>query len=549
MSDDANDSSTDKTSNSGKECSEAPAEVPDIGKGRRWYDYPYRLLCWLGTPPRRKLLPKALNNFIWKKINDLTPYNEYDRYVALPHKSSIHSLQVPSDEHVRTLGIWVIELFPPSYYGRLTTSMKANGWRQLEAREIDGTDNATMVRTARAARNYRWWRLGGSVSLESRWIPPDAIKESVPDPFISVELRAVQVGSGLTAVIAFFCPLECGAISLDSEWHAAHEPVLSKSKGRRPHAYDRCWAGMRATQQRRADLQDSAREWLSAKCPGAFADMGKRHPVLEMMLLDKANPAEDDLTTGDPYTYRALGLTNFEHIISPEMPGFSFILNSNSLNSNCLHDCHALIGNKELVLAGISDRVALYGGNLIQALPHIYDDAIGYYLLINGLNAYSDEMVERSASKRDAISQSFKKYGVRAIVRLRRSVLTESLDIAEVSTCYKIPWDKQWRVWSGGINLTGCYRTGSGLNSYDFAKSLLDRTSDNFNYLAEEDKTYRNLLGTASSLGSSVSATRLGRIALLVAFVSMAVAVLALLLSDVSGQSLFSMILSQLSNQ
>jgi hypothetical protein len=34
-------------------------EVPEIGAGGRWYDYPYRLLSWLVTGWRRRLFLRS----------------------------------------------------------------------------------------------------------------------------------------------------------------------------------------------------------------------------------------------------------------------------------------------------------------------------------------------------------------------------------------------------------------------------------------------------------------------------------------------------------
>lgn len=45
--------------------SEAFDEVPAIGDGHRWYDFPYRLIGWLSSSWRRKALPHFAREWLY----------------------------------------------------------------------------------------------------------------------------------------------------------------------------------------------------------------------------------------------------------------------------------------------------------------------------------------------------------------------------------------------------------------------------------------------------------------------------------------------------
>jgi ribosomal protein L3 len=60
----------------------------------------------------------------------------------------------------------------------------------------------------------------------------DAKIEQLPESFTAVELMAVQIGAGLTGVVARFNVASAASSSLDEVWHSDHEPRLKRERGR-----------------------------------------------------------------------------------------------------------------------------------------------------------------------------------------------------------------------------------------------------------------------------------------------------------------------------
>jgi hypothetical protein len=54
--------------------------VAEIGKGRRWYDLPYKLLSWLQYSWPKKVLPRRWRLGLNYLLNLLIPFNEHDRH-------------------------------------------------------------------------------------------------------------------------------------------------------------------------------------------------------------------------------------------------------------------------------------------------------------------------------------------------------------------------------------------------------------------------------------------------------------------------------------
>ena len=57
---------------------------------------------------------------------------------------------------------------------------------------------------ARSGDTWTWWNLGEAVRRGSGVIVGDATQGKMPAEFDSVELKALQIGQGITAVMAKF---------------------------------------------------------------------------------------------------------------------------------------------------------------------------------------------------------------------------------------------------------------------------------------------------------------------------------------------------------
>lgn len=294
--------------------------VPSLGEGRRWYDPPYLALMWLSSGWRRKVQPAALLGLWNKGINYLIPFNEHHRDFVWPRDNWMHSVRVPADEHVNVAGIWAVELFPPAELPALERAIAKNGWDKRRPLGGPQDDNRATLTRARSGTGTTWWRLASLIRKGSSWWVVDGIRTDLPEVFETVQLRAIQVGEGLTAVVADFHLGDKAAKSLDEVWHTEHEPFMRFPRGRRPLSYDRHWGTFWKVQSARAELHNEARRWLAQRLPGYFGRRREPHPLLDLLLLDKFDPTKPepanisrDKSLRRRDALRALGVDLFSH--------------------------------------------------------------------------------------------------------------------------------------------------------------------------------------------------------------------------------------------
>lgn len=96
-------------------------------------------------------------------------------------------------------------------------------------------------------------------------------------------------------------------------------------------------------------------------------------------------------------------------------------------------------------------------------------------------------------------------------------------------------WEATWRKWNGleDLRLTESpelrSKNGSQSNSeVDLLRKFKNVANRNFKLLLERDSTYRDILATASSIGADIASERLSRIAIIVALISLVVAIATL---------------------
>ena len=181
-------------------------KVPSIGeRWTRWYDLPYRLLWFLQTGWRRRVVPRRLRTIFNGWSNGLLQFNEADRDKIWDPADRLHDYQVPSDEHVQMPGIWVVEMFPPSALPRLEEAIRHNGWDKERRMTGAASSNHELLLKSRARMGWSWWRMATIQNSHNTYTPPDDIRARIPDEFDRITLKAVQIGAGLTALVAHFC--------------------------------------------------------------------------------------------------------------------------------------------------------------------------------------------------------------------------------------------------------------------------------------------------------------------------------------------------------
>ena len=533
--------------------------IPEIGEGRRWYDTPYRALSWISTGWRRRLLPQRARSALNYGINYLLPYNEHDRAKVWSPDSWMHNVFVPTDEHVTVAGLWAIELFPPSQLPAFEKSLNKNGWKRRQWWAPASEDNPTRLQQARSGHGASWWPLVDLVRKDSKWFVPDGIRADLPAEFEWVGLRAIQVGAGLTAVVAHFTLTGTAASSLDREWHRKHEPILLPgSRGRRPESLDRHWATFRETQHARRHLHDAARHWMSERVSGFFAASRSPQLLLDLLLLEQDDPTsdaheelarEDEIKRSD--ALRALGLSThwFDHIVSPSLE--KLVLSPPDAQMHpALGDgpTWTLWGSRgavveawgESAFAGFSDSADRGIAHRVESTYNLLTMlAVSEFLVING---------RRYAEIRDQATARHGKFKLGALRDLRRNFLTLSLDLTTVRRETVAFWDSLLWRWESADDFVhrpsptpralGQDQPEADESPPSFNKRVRKLQDARFESLVAADRDYRDILSTVASIGASADAFKIGRWALVVAFVSLAVAVGTIVVADIGCTSI-----------
>lgn len=530
-------------------------EVPEIGKGWRWYDIPYRVLFWNMRGWRRTLWPqRALEKFNeW--INYLLPFNEHDRN-QIPERSGYDfDFAVPADEHVTVSTLWAVELFPPSEIATLEATIERNRWGRRRHWLMGDPSNQEMLAQSRSRSGATWWRLADVVGPDSKLLVPDASRGPLPPEFDYVELKAVQLGEGLTAVAARFMVSENASLAVDRAWHMPHAPRLVRGHGR-PRAEDREWAAYATTQETRNRLHEVARTWLREQIPGFFASSNEPHRLLDLMLMDHFDPSDGE--EGDrevAASFRALGLTERAPFVrrSANLPKLVLVPNRPSMTRGLpSHRTMALWGQRAAVLDA-ADHVDMYGGRTDRAIAARYNDEIQNFLLTVAVSDFIEIVDKRFASLRDTARRTHGEFRTDSLETLRRHLLTLSLDLASVRGDLE-----SWRCraqWEGEAEFTIEYTprvkkqlqsSRENLTPESLNANLRKSQEADFERLLAADERYRDILSTVASLGASVNASILARRALVIALASLVATVVTVLVARFDDDSILGRLLDLL---
>jgi hypothetical protein len=533
--------------------------VPEIGEGVRWYDPPYRALGWLLSGWRRTIIPRGGRTWLNDRLNDLLQFNEHDRNRAFGLESIFQNLFIPPDEHVRVGGIWVVELFPPTELPALERAMKRNGWSKPRAVPPHEADNLATLERSRSGSGSNWWRLADVIDLDSAsFYSFHAHKMKLPTGFAAVEVRAVQIGQGLTAALAHFVLTEDAATALDTTWHFRHEPMLTRQNGRL-HPLDRHWAGLRQVQEARRALHTSARDWMKQRLPGSFAANNQQQVLLELLLLGEFDPLdavfdesnEDQVrfarvTQSDAYRALGLDLDDFELIKGKSMPGLVLSQPDRHRHDRFADDpTWTLWGNMTTVSKKLASNIAVMGGSTEQEASRQVDRFYDLLPLL-AVNEYLSNADASYARLRDRASSRHGKFKARALRELRQSFLTLSLNVTSMRRDVTDFWRRRGPVVVSDFKIHVAPRYKAQNRSADrttrkpvlLDTALKDKLNGQFERLTEADRDYRDILSTVASLGASADAFKIGRWALVVAIASLAVTGATIMLADVGCDSI-----------
>ena len=500
------------------------------------FKYPYQksydLLMWMQSSGRRWFLPKFLTAWANRRLNDLIPYREHARHFEPTQFRLDSNINVPDDEHVHHPGLWIVEIIPASYSGRLSKAIAKNRWDSRLSYLTGDARGAEKLYDARSDSCLQRWRLGREYRKGLAYVGLDFIPVNLPDCFNDVTYWATQVGSSITVVTAYFSLSESDSDSLNHIWHTAHRPLLVEEPGKRARAYSRMESDRLHTRSKRARIHLQARIWFNERCPGFFADCGRRNPIIDCFLLDQLDVTETGIPPEMRDVYDALGV-NAPMFYKSEAfsPGLLIPFDGDeregSLNSRL-----AFVANASRVREAREDSLRIYGDDSAQSVVHCYSEAIEGYLVLSCISKYLDCMFERYSEKRDAAQKAFSKYRPFQVEKLRKSLVSDSLDLRCAKRDYSAVWDGgTFRAWMGLQNLECKWMNrvneeGGDISGDAFA-DMQSFQRKSFERLLQEDNDYQLLLSTASSLGNGNAVLGVSFVALIVALVSMVATVLS----------------------
>ncbi|BBY49471.1 hypothetical protein MARA_29390 [Mycolicibacterium arabiense] len=469
-----------------------------------------------------------------------------------PTWDAINGFQIPVGEHVRIPGLFAVEFFPPSASEELKRMIKRHNWHGGP----HGTTQADfdIVADARSGADWVWWTLGTFVGMESHSKIPDARKYKLPRTFDAVALNAVQVGESITAVVATFYVTEDGARQVDSVWQQDYEPEFVHGRGEWPLAYTAQAMANRRTQQARQSMHDIARSWLKTTCPGFFAANGEPQPLVDLMLftLREATIAQN-LSARDDRVYGALGLSeNTFTQTSDDLPG----LNLERVEPFTVHYIDtrrtwALWGQRQSILDRGKHHFATYGEidrwdnwPIVNYVREGLQNSLLRLSISEMLRVYH----RLYATMRDGARSEHGRYSMKQLERLRGDLLTLSFNINSIGRDIKVFNDAKWledgdaqftRRATPWVQTLDALRGGqTTVPAVEMSDELAAEQAETMKQLMDDDAQYRGILTATASLSSSMQSMRVSRTALKVSVLSSTVAVVTLLTTNATVQSL-----------
>ncbi|WP_440950851.1 hypothetical protein [Methanosphaerula subterraneus] len=514
---------------------DASNTVPWIGEGRRWYDLPYRYLNGVLYSTVGKRFPRKIRKALVHAMNYLIPYESLDRFRAWNREDPLHNLMVPDGESVRVPGMWVCEFFPPSQFDSLKQAFERHGWDRDRLHYGLSEGNQEILERARNGEGGNWWHIGSIVSLTSPIIP-DAERRNLPIEFNYIDLVGLQVGPGLTAVVAHFKLSDQGQHSLDNVWHATHEPRLVRQNGQR-RAEDRLQSGLSETQTERVRLHALARKWMAKNCSGVFAaDKNSQQPLIDLLLLNKYDPSlgqPEERITCD--ALRALGIinSNFYQNVTDELPGLLLEAVDQFL-------CPTLKVENTWTLWGQVSKV-------YKAVPEMYKNRLEEY---DPICLYLDQIIRiffirlamsdflrlkerQNSSLRDTARSRHGQFNRKELEELRDNFLSGSLDTSSIARDVRaftsrsrharseVRFVRRKSAWLEDLDRKNGEKLQEEPVELDEELNIyLDKKAKE---LVDFDRDYREILSTVASLGASIDTSKIQRTAIIISVMALIV--------------------------
>lgn len=423
----------------------------------------------------------------------------------------------------------MVEFFPPSLYENLKRSLRKTSWGGIHD-FLEGP-SAERIEQGRRRSGWHWSQIGSISDPAGGFSALNGTPERLPEEFAWVEVNALQLGTSLTAVVAFMAFSEEGGKCLDEVWRGRHEPTFKLNGLGIPEVENRLFAAILATQRERQRIHDVARDWFSKKLGGFFAEAEERQPVIDFNLFDGFDPAGKlDRSYSEPL--RALGMQGdpFRNLVSTSIPGATLARGEElRRRRKGLSNCWGVLANRE----NYRDQNRSPGRDLNsdQSMAYVADRAVRELIVQISMLQYLDLLRGKISVARDTARVKHGKFKVRQIRELTQELLTLSIDLPVIARDRKEFWSSRF---GEEVTLIGVPIPDEGLavpewNATEAWKRAGSRISKQ---LIKDDAAYRDVVSTVSDLGAAAASTKLGRRALLVSATSVLISLTALLLSN-----------------
>ena len=524
-----------------REVSKISSLVPYAGDAwNRWYDLPHRLISFiLWKAPLRTLLPASARAALVRLINFLNLFNSFDQERISRDGRRWERVRVPDWERIEIPSIWVCEFFGPSQVEALKAALASGKWPKRFA-GAPGDELDAQLRRLRERRTGASGPIGSFLRPGSTWWGPDARREVLPDGIESIEVFWEALGPSLTAVVAEFRLTTEASLRVDRAARGDHAPRIVRADGRW-HLYQRLFEGINQVQGARAELHNSARQWLQEKLPGVFAENNEgQMPTLDLLLTHLYDPEKNNRQLATSGYARALGIDDaWTRVVLPQYEGFTLAEYHPERLRRDTRASWMLRGNYYSVLN--EDKFRFYHPRERSPanIAHAVDDGARFLLTRLAIFEFLDMSRRQIQMQRDLSSRL---YGgqrpVRSIKLLRRSMVSSNVDLEaigeDISDLSKSSWRYGFNVPTlsrvpGLYQVERAERDGHSLAGPDehVEKEWANRQRKELRRLLKQWKGIMASFEVSANLTSSLSGIRSQRIALFVSCGSLIVALLA----------------------
>jgi hypothetical protein len=460
--------------------------------------------------------------------NQMLAEQLYERENSKSRDDPSWNLVIPSDERVELPVLWVAELYSPSYAAGLTEALQSRSWPADSWGTLTGDNREDRLRRAREVNAFSSGRIGAFVDIGSKAqrLQGDAKREHLPEGIGRIEVWLVTIVPAVTAVVATCFLDKDGKDRLDHTLRADYQARLERPGGK-IRIRTRRDEAVGAVLRERDRIHAEARQWLARKAPGIFAAEGDgRLPVLDVLLTHGYDPLVDS-SSEDSDLRSALGLSHpaSGRTVLADAPEFKL-----DENQTLREDIFRWTLCANYSAAFPDETFEHYWGQKRSAetIATILEaNGWGRSLLIRlAISQLIDVKVRGMNRSRDLANRIHDgRSPVRSIKKLRRALLTNSIDLDAIAT--GIGEFTSGRRYERDVPRLRFEPSGSNTDEEDVLPGLARTQAESVKDLLEADHSMTARLEVVASLTSSLSGIRSQRWAAVLSVVAIAIAAAA----------------------